>query len=282
LASRTRCRAGVTHRRVATTLGPHAEAGFGPLVHAPPPPLPNRHPGPLPMRHASTHAAPTGQLRRRRTRAARPLHGYWPSRLATASRCPCRGRPSPPTQGTHAYKGVKLASARIAPGTEPPLPPPATPSSSLRPLIPPMCVAPACLSTPSSYPARLLLRPSRQLAESGLPRPPSGSLYRTRASARSPSQWALVASPLGHTEAMCAAYCSAGPFPLPNIAPPRLCCPGAAAAAARRRPLRPSFTLQSLRGEPNRFPRRLFAYPCTPSPPTSSPSPSVPRGEVRT
>jgi hypothetical protein len=110
--------------------------------------------------------------------------------------------------------------------------------------------------------------------ESELPRPPPSSLCRTRAFACSPSQWALVASPLDHPEARCAAHCSAEPFP----SPPRPCCP-CAAAAARRRSLRPSYHRQSLRGEPNRIPRRLFACPCTPSPPASSPSPSGPRGD---
>jgi hypothetical protein len=109
-----------------------------------------------------------------------------------------------------------------------------------------------------------------------LPRPPPGKPCRARAPACSPSQWALVTSPLGHTEALCAAFCSAGPFPSPDFASPRLCCPG---AAARLRPLRPSYCRQSLWGEPNRLPRRSFAYPCTPSPPASSSSPSVHGGE---
>jgi hypothetical protein len=114
-----------------------------------------------------------------------------------------------------------------------------------------------------------------------LPRPPPGKPCRARAPACSPSQWALVASPLGHTEALCIAYCSAGPFPSPDFAPPRLCCPGAA-GAARQRPLRPSYHWQTLSGEPNRFPRRSLAYTGTPSPPASSSSPSGQRGGVRT
>jgi hypothetical protein len=104
-----------------------------------------------------------------------------------------------------------------------------------------------------------------------LPRPSPGKPCRARAPACSPSQWTLVTYPLGHTEALCAAFCSAGPFPSPDFAPPRLCCPGAA-AAARRRPLRPSYRRQSLWGEPNRLPHRSFAYPCMPSPPASSSS----------
>jgi hypothetical protein len=55
-----------------------------------------------------------------------------------------------------------------------------------------------------------------------LPRPPPGRPCRTRAPACSPSQWTLVTSPLGHTEALCTAFCSAGPFPSPDFAPPRL------------------------------------------------------------
>jgi hypothetical protein len=141
LASRTRCRAGVAHRRVATMLGPHAEAGFRPLVHAPPLPLPNRHPSPIHVCHASTHAAPTTQPWRRRTRTAPPLRGYWPSRLATASPCPCRGRMWPPTQVTRAYKRVRLAPARVAPGIEPPLPPPAADAELLPSAA---CTANAC------------------------------------------------------------------------------------------------------------------------------------------
>jgi hypothetical protein len=98
---------------------------------------------------------------------------------ARAPRRPCTTigrRASPPPHSAHAVdscdpllkacaptKGVKLAAARIAPGTEPPLPPlvAPTPSSTLRPLVPPTRAAPACLRTPSSYPALLLLRPSR-------------------------------------------------------------------------------------------------------------------------
>jgi hypothetical protein len=99
-----------------------------------------------------------------------------------APRRPCTAigrRTSPPPHHSHAVdgrdpllkshaptEGVKLASARIAPSTEPPLPPTAmpTPSSSLRLLVLPMRVALACLRTRSSYAAHLLLRPSRQLA----------------------------------------------------------------------------------------------------------------------
>jgi hypothetical protein len=75
-------------------------------------------------------------------------------------------------------KGVKLAPARTAPGTDPPLPPPATPTPSftLRPLVPPMRVAPAYLRTPSSFPARILLRPSRQLAGIQAPAAAAGQL----------------------------------------------------------------------------------------------------------
>jgi hypothetical protein len=113
------------------------------------------------------------------------------------------------------------------------------------------------------------------LSVSELPRPPPGHLHRACTSACSPSQWAHVASPL-HTEVLCVAYCSVEPFPSSDFAPPRLCCP--ATAAARRRPLRPSYRRQSLSGEPNRFPRRSFAYPCTPSPPVSLSSSSSVQG----
>jgi hypothetical protein len=117
--------------------------------------------------------------------ATRPRMPRRPPNRDVAVRASCRpctaiGRcASPPPHSAHAVdgrdpllkarvptKGVKLAAARIAPGTEPPLPPPVapTPSSTLRPLVPPTRVAPTCLRTPSSFPTRLLLRPSRQLA----------------------------------------------------------------------------------------------------------------------
>jgi hypothetical protein len=86
-----------------------------------------------------------------------------------------------------------------------------------------------------------------------LPRPSPGSPNPARASAYSPSQWVLVAPPLARTEALYTTHCSAEPFPLPDFAPSRPCCP-CAAAAARRRPLRPSYHRQSLCGELNRRP----------------------------
>jgi hypothetical protein len=49
-------------------------------------PASNRHPDPLPVRHVLTPAAPATQRRRRRTRAAPPLVGNWPSRLAAHPR----------------------------------------------------------------------------------------------------------------------------------------------------------------------------------------------------
>jgi hypothetical protein len=93
-----------------------------------------------------------------------------------------------------------------------------------------------------------------------LPRPPPGKPCRARAPACSPSPWAPVAPPLGHTEALCVADCSAGPFPSPDSAPPRPCCPGAA-AAARRRPLRTGHHCQSGEGEPNCISPSLVCLP---------------------
>jgi hypothetical protein len=61
--------------------------------------------------------------------------------------------------------------------------------------------------------------------ESELPRPPPGSPCRARTSACSPSQWALVAPPLGHTEALCVAHCSTEHFPSPDFAPSRCAVP---------------------------------------------------------
>jgi hypothetical protein len=130
------------------------------------------------------------------------------------------------------------------------------------------------LGLPVASPVTCCSGQTPSLPVSNLPRPPPGKPCRTCTSACSPSLWVPIASPLGHTEASCIAHCSAGPVPSPDFALPRLCCPGAA-AAARQRPLRPSYRRQSLRGESNRLPRRSFAYPCTPSPPASSSSPSV-------
>jgi hypothetical protein len=114
-----------------------------------------------------------------------------------------------------------------------------------------------------------------------LPRPSPGKPCRARAPACSPRQWVPVASPLGHTEALCVAYCSAGPFPSPDFTLPRPCCPGAA-AAARRRPLRPSHYCQSGEGEPNCIPPSLVCLPRLSSPPASSLLPSVAReGKAR-
>jgi hypothetical protein len=153
-----------------------------------------------------------------------------------------------------------------------------TPSSFLQPLYRQCVLLRPALGLPV---ATLLAYCSDRAASSPefeLPRPPPGKPCRARAPACSPSQWAIVASPLSHTEARCVAYRSAGLFPLPDFAPRRPCCPGAA-AAARRRPLWASYRRQTISGEPNRLPRRSLAYPCTPSPPASSSSPSVPGGK---
>jgi hypothetical protein len=151
-------------------------------------------------------------------------------------------------------KGVKLAAARMAQAPSrhyrhqwcPRRAPPSGRLHRQRVLLLPALGSPVALSVTYC---------SGQAAsspESELPRTPPGSPCRARASTCSPSQWPLVAPPLGHTEALCAVHCSAEPFPSPNFAPPRSCCP--CAAAARRRPLRPSYHHQSLRGELNRCP----------------------------
>jgi hypothetical protein len=53
--------------------------------------------------------------------------------------------------------------------------------------------------------------------EHKLPRPPPGSPHRARASACSPSHWALVAPTLGHTEALCAAQLLSRAFSLAGL-----------------------------------------------------------------
>jgi hypothetical protein len=106
------------------------------------------------------------------------------------------------------------------------------------------------LGSPVAPPVTCCSGQAASSPEFEVPRPPPGSPRRARASACSPSQWALVAPPLGHTEALCTTHCSAEPSPSPDFAPPRSCCP--CAAAARRRPLRSSYHCQSLRGELNR------------------------------
>jgi hypothetical protein len=163
------------------------------------------------------------------------------------------------------------------------LPPPVTPtpSSFLQPLYRQCVLLWPALGLPV---ATLLAYCSDRAASSPefeLPRPPPGKPCRARAPACSPSQWALVAAPLGHTEAWCVAYCSVGPFPSPEFAPPRPCCPGAA-AAARRRPLRPSHHCQSGEGAPNCISPSLVCLMRLSSPPASSPLPPVPReGKAR-
>jgi hypothetical protein len=71
--------------------------------------------------------------------------------------------------------------------------------------------------------------------------------------------------------------CRGTRWPVPPLSPPDFECPRPrhhrSAAAARRRHLRSIHRHQSITGEPNRFPRRVFATPCSTSPPASSPSP---------
>jgi hypothetical protein len=171
-------------------------------------------------------------------------------------------------------KGVKLAAARIsqAPSRHcrcQGCPLRAPPFGRLRRQC--MLLLPA-LGSPVAPPVAYCSGQAASSPKSELPRLPPGSPCRARAFTCSPSQWALVAPPLGHTEALCATHCSTEPFPSPDFTPPRSCCP-CAAAAARRRPLRPSYHRQSLLGELNRRPvplvgqlRRPLAgseHPCT-------------------
>jgi hypothetical protein len=115
------------------------------------------------------------------------------------------------------------------------------------------------LGSPVALPCACCLGRAASSPEFELPRLPPGKPCRARVSACSPSQWVLVAPPLGRTEALYATHCSAEPFPSPDFAPPQPCCP--CAAAARRRPLQPSYHRQSLRGKPNRFSPSLVCHP---------------------
>jgi hypothetical protein len=116
------------------------------------------------------------------------------------------------------------------------------------------------LGSPVALPCACCSGRAASSPEFELPRPPLGKPCRARAPARSPSQWAHVAPPLGHTEALHATHCPAESFPPLDFAPPQPCCP-CSVAAARRRPLRPSYHRQSLRGEPNRTPPSLVCHP---------------------
>jgi hypothetical protein len=128
------------------------------------------------------------------------------------------------------------------------------------------------LGSPVALPGACCSGRAASSPEFKLPRPPPGKPCRARVPARSPSQWVHVAPPLGHTEALCATHCSVESVSVLDFTVPRPCCP-CAAAAARRRPLRPSYHRQALRGEPNRSPPSLVATPCFTSPPAGSPSP---------
>jgi hypothetical protein len=255
----------------------HAEDGQYPPVRA-------RWDHPCEPPSASTPLAPrASRPQAGRTDLRRPAYGVGavprPAVLPLAPMPrplrPCVWSCTPP-QGTRAYKRVGLAPTRIAPPHRAAIAATIGAHGELDPrsLASPTHLAPACPRTPVSSLVTCCSGQTPSSPVSELPRPPSGMPCRTCTSACSPRLWDPIESPLGHIGASCVAHCSAGPFPSPDFAPPRLCCPGAA-ATARRRPLRPSYRRQSLRGEPNRLPRRLFAYLCTPSPPASSSSPSV-------
>jgi hypothetical protein len=244
--------------RVAVPLEPHTEAGQYPSVHARWDPLTGTDPLALPPR--ATRLTRTGRLHR-------PVPpGLWrrhctPPRLA-ASLCPYLDCMADARDGRDSLlkartpiKGVKLIAARIAQAPSrhcrcqwcPRRAPPSGRLHYQRVLLVP------ALGSPVAPSVACCSGQAASSQESELPRPPPGSLCQARASAFSPSQWALVAPPLGHTEALCAAHCSAEPFPSTDFATPRQCYP-CATAAAHRRSLRPSYHRQSLRGELNRCP----------------------------
>jgi hypothetical protein len=129
-----------------------------------------------------------------------------------------------------------------------------------------------CACTPACRPGRAACSP-----EPELPRLPPGSHCRARTSAYSPSQWALVAPHLGHTEALCAAHCPAvrrrsqefeQPRPRRHHAPSVLAGdPSGPATPANRSWVRPITTLWCLFANPGptspvaSLPRRR-GHPC--------------------
>jgi hypothetical protein len=182
-----------------------------------------------------------------------------PGRLLAAAPppCPCHGPPCGDARDPLIKACLSIKAGRSSPraSTEPP--PSTIGAPAVNPVLRPIPRHPKLqtsslglprAATGTSCPAFPFPSP-----EFELPRPPPGSPCRARASACSPSQWVLVAPPLGRTETLYTTHCSAEPFLLLDFAPPRPCCP-CATAAARRRPLRPSYHRQSLRGELNRHP----------------------------
>jgi hypothetical protein len=181
----------------------------------------------------------------------RPCHGphlVWPQLGAQANTSTASSRPYKPSFSTR-------VSTQPPPSAIGAVPVNSISATFLRerellltPLGPPVALPSACCS------GRAASSP-----EFELPRPP-GKPCRARAPARSPSQWAHVAPPLGHPEALHATHFSVESFPSPDFTPPWPCCL-CAAAAARRQPLRPSYHRQALRGEPNRTSPSLVCHP---------------------
>jgi hypothetical protein len=263
-------------------MGPNAEAAYHPSVRAPwDRPRRTAVQDPLPVRHVLMPATPANQRRRRRTRAAPPPTGYWPSPLAPPlPHAATRGATTPvtPPQGTHAYKGVNLTAARLAPHRAAITAAGGAPGElHLRLHFFATRAAPHSTRTPCSSCTSLLACPSRRLIGASVPAAAAGQPSASSALSATPSQPTHRSPSLGYLEALCVAHCPAPPVPSPGFAPPRPCSPGAA-AATHRWPLRPSYHRQPPRGEPNIFPRRLFATLCSTSPPASSPSPPGSRG----
>jgi hypothetical protein len=197
------------------------------------------------------HRPPNGDA------AVRALHRPWMAIAVAPPPCPCHGPLFGDARDPLVKARLSIKGGRFSPraSTEPPSS--AIGAPAVNPVLRPIPRHPKLrtsslglprAATGTSCPAFPFPSP-----EFELPWPSPGSPNPARASAYSPSQWVLVAPPLARTEALYTTHCSAEPFPLPDFAPSRPCCP-CAAAAARRRPLRPSYHRQSLCGELNRRP----------------------------
>jgi hypothetical protein len=232
---------------------------------------------PLPLRHVLMPAAPANQRRRRGTRAAPPPAGYWPSPLAPPIVPCCNPLGDDFRDPLHKARApIKAISHRRAPcpHTEPPLQPPEVlPVNSTSDCLSSQTrAAPHSTRTPCSSCTRLLACPSRRLTRASVPvaaagQPSASSTLRATPEPTNPSS----TFPRAPRSPACSTLLS-----------PTCSLTGLRAATAlllrcrrRRSPVtpRPSYHRQPPRGEPNRLPRRLFATPCSTSPPASSPLP---------
>jgi hypothetical protein len=177
----------------------------------------------------------------------------------------------------HNYKAGQSILARAPSRRRPPW----VPHGELHPRL--LSLANTCCfplhRTPPVAPARACWSARAASSPEGcLPRPPLDSRRRALLPARLPSQPTTLAHPLDPSEAARATH-----WPVPSPSSPEFERPRPrhhrSATAARLQHPGPILRHPSTTGEPNRLPRRSFAYPCTPLPPASSSSPSVHGGE---